>query len=251
MKNKNSIKKELGEDIKLDSGYKKPSFKITPLKFKSKKQKDFFDLCRSDDTSLLICDGPAGVGKSLIAIYAALKMIKAGKYERIMYVRTPIDSSDAGIGYLPGDIYEKTTNYMIPMEEKLNKLLTYDQIKMLLNEDLIESTVNSYMRGRSINDTIVIVDEIQNYTIPEIKTLLTRFEENTKIIGLGDKSQSDIGIKSCLNKLILMFGHEDETSEAYNHGVFTFKFDIDDIVRSELTKYIVKIFDKHDKISRS
>jgi len=236
---------------------KAPNFKINTLKFKSQKQKDYFDICRDDDTKLVICDGPAGTGKTLLSMYAALRLIKQGKYEHILYVRSPVDSAEQGLGFLPGDIDDKSHNYMIPLEEKLCKFLEYESIKQLLQDDVIISTVNNFMRGRSIDNTIVIIDEIQNFSLSEAKTLLSRFEENTKIIACGDKAQSDIGLKSCLTKLIKMFGDEDapvggktikEHSE--EQGVHTFAFDIEDVVRSGLTKYVLEVFARNEKIMR-
>jgi phosphate starvation-inducible PhoH-like protein len=237
---------------------KAPNFKINDLKFKSQKQKDYFDICRDEDTKLVICDGPAGTGKTLLSMYAALRLIKQGKYKNILYVRSAVDSAEQGLGFLPGDIDEKSHNYMIPLEEKLCKFLDYEAIKQLLNDDVIISTVNNFMRGRSIDDTIVIIDELQNFTLSEAKTLLSRFEENTKIIACGDKGQSDIGSKSCLTKLIKMFG-EDESpvgdvtikEHSEEQGVFTFAFDIEDVVRSGLTKYVLEVFGRNEKLMRS
>ncbi len=226
---------------------KSPNFKIKQLKFKSQKQKDFFDLCRDDDVKLVICDGPAGTGKSLPALYAALKLIKSGKFERIMYVRSPVDSSDGGIGYLPGGVHDKIINYMIPLDEKLNKLMDYDDIKELYDEDYIEYTVNSFMRGRSIEKTILIIDEFQNQTMMEAVTCLSRIEETSKIIAIGDHMQSDIGLKSCLTKVMSMFKDRPEASD---NGVATFEFDNADIVRSRLVKYIVGEFQRAMKMSR-
>jgi phosphate starvation-inducible PhoH-like protein len=226
---------------------KAPNFKIKPLKFKSQKQKQFFDICRDEDIKLVICDGPAGTGKSLLALYAALKMIKSGQYERIMYVRSPVDSSDGGIGFLPGDVNDKIINYMIPLDEKLNKLLDYDDIKQLYGEDYIEYTVNSFMRGRSIENTILIIDEFQNQTMMEAITCLSRIEETSKIIAIGDHMQSDIGLKSCLTKVMTMFSNR---VEAIENGVTTFEFDNNDIVRSKLVKYIVGEFERAMKMSR-
>jgi phosphate starvation-inducible PhoH-like protein len=226
---------------------KAPNFKIKQLKFKSQKQKDFFDLCRDDDIKLVICDGPAGTGKSLLALYAALKLVKSGKYDRIMYVRTPVDSSDGGIGYLPGDINDKIINYMIPLDEKLNKLMDYDDIKDLYSQDYIEYTVNSFMRGRSIENTILIIDEFQNQTMKEAITCLSRIEESSKIIAIGDHMQSDIGLKSCLTKVMSMFH---DRPEAVENGVATLEFNNDDIVRSKLVKYIVGEFERAMKMSR-
>lgn len=226
---------------------KKPNFKINPLKFKSQKQKDFFDFCKNEDVKLLVCDGPSGTGKSLLSLYAALKMLKSGKYERIMYVRSPIDSSDGGVGYLPGTLTDKIVNYMVPLDEKLNKLLGYEDIKKLYEHDYIEYTVNSFMRGRSIENTILIVDEFQNSTMSEALTQISRIEETSKIIALGDHMQSDIGAKSCLKKVVNMFK---DRPEAIENGVVTFEFENDDIVRSKLVKYIVGEFERTMKMLR-
>lgn len=226
---------------------KKPNFKIEPLKFKSQKQKDFFDLCKDEEIKLLVCDGPAGTGKSLLALYAALKMVKAGQYDRIMYVRSPVDSSDGGIGFLPGDLTDKIINYMIPLDEKLNKLLDYNDIKGIYEHGYIEYTINSFMRGRSIENTIVIVDEAQNNSMQEILTIFSRVEETSKIIAIGDHMQSDIGLKSCLTKVVTMFK---DRPEALANGVATFEFDNEDIVRSRLVKYIVGEFERTMKMAR-
>jgi phosphate starvation-inducible PhoH-like protein len=196
---------------------------------------------------LVICDGPSGTGKSLISLYAALKMLKAGQYERIMYVRSPVDSSDGGIGFLPGGIDEKICNYMIPLDEKMGKLLEYHDMKKLYEYGQIEYTVNSFMRGRSIENTILIVDEFQNSTLAEALTQISRIEETSKIIAIGDHMQSDIGLKSCLTKVMTMFK---DLPEALENGVATFEFDNDDIVRSKLVKYIVGEFERTMKMAR-
>jgi phosphate starvation-inducible PhoH-like protein len=226
---------------------KKPNFKIKTLKFKSQKQKDFFDLCRDEDVKLLVCDGPAGTGKSLLALYSALKSLKSGVYDRIMYVRSPVDSSDGGIGFLPGDLNDKIINYMIPLDEKLSKLLDYNDIKSLYKDDFIEFTVNTFMRGRSIENTILIIDEFQNNTMQEALTQISRIEETSKIIAIGDHMQSDIGLKSCLTKVTAMFK---DRPEAIQNGVATFEFNNEDIVRSKLVKYIVGEFERTMKMSR-
>jgi len=182
-----------------------------------------------------------------LAIYAALKQLKAGEYEKIMYLRSPVDSSEKGIGFLPGDFDSKIINYMIPLDEKLNKFIEYHDIQKLYEHDKIEHTVNSFIRGRSIENTIVIVDEIQNFTRKEALSVLSRTEETAKIIAIGDHMQSDIGLSSCLSKLMIMFG---EDSRAEENGVAIFTFDNEDIVRSKLTRYIVEIFERYDKVSR-
>lgn len=249
MTKKKNTKRNNGDFDKIhELSTERLTYKIESLKFKSKKQKEFFDLCRSDDTNLVICDGPAGTGKSLISLYSALKQVKSGQYDRILYVRSPVDSSDVGLGFLPGDLYDKTVNYMIPLQEKIEKFIENDKVNELFRQGIVETCVNSFMRGRSINDTIVIIDELQNYSTKEIKTIFSRFEENTKIIAIGDHMQSDIGIKTCINKILDMF--ENEMDTANENGVFTFRFNNEDIVRSGLTQYVVKIFDKYEKISR-
>lgn len=253
MTKKSASQKNYREEIfvpsELDS--KQVNFKINSLKFKSQKQKDFFDLCRNEDIKLLICDGPAGTGKSFLAIYAALKMLKAGKYEKIMYLRSPVGSSERDIGFLPGSMEEKIINYMHPLDEKLSKFLDFNDIKKLYEHDKIEYAINTFIRGRSIENTVVIVDEIQNMQLRENLTLFSRTEETTKIIAIGDHIQSDIGLDSSLSKLMIMFGEgEKNIEEALENGVSTFKFDNEDIVRSKLTRFIVEKFERYTKIAR-
>ena len=221
-------------------------FAIKPLKFKNVKQKNFFQLIKDPESQLVICNGPAGVGKNMIALYSGLKLLKQGKYEQILYVRTPVDSSDTKIGFLKGDLFEKTTNYMFPLDEKLDKFLKVDARQELLRSGQIETTVNTFMRGRSIDNTFVIIDEMQNFSLREAQVILSRFESNTKIVAIGDHTQSDIGGKSCLKNLMSMFGDED----AQQHGVFTFEFDVEDIVRSGLTQYVIETFNKYRKFNR-
>lgn len=222
------------------------NFRIKSLKFKNDKQRDFFNLCKDPKNKMIICDGVAGTGKTLISFYVALKLVKTKKYDQILYVRSPVDSSERGIGFLPGDLYDKVNSYMLPMEEKLEKLLDFDKIKELKNNNIVESTVNTFMRGRSIDNTIVIIDEIQNYTFEESKTILSRFEENTKLIVLGDHTQSDIGLKSCLTKLTTIF----DDNDCADNGVVTFSFGVEDVVRSGLTKFILEKFEKYGKLNR-
>ena len=253
MTKKSTPKKESREEVfvpsELDS--KQVNFKIAPLKFKSQKQKDFFDLCRDEDIKLLICDGPAGSGKSMISIYAALKQLKAGKYEKIMYLRSPVGSSDKDIGFLPGSMEEKIINYMHPLDEKLSKFVEFHDIKKLYEHDKIEYAINTFIRGRSIENTIIILDETQNLKLSENFSIMSRTEETTKIIAIGDHMQADIGLDSSLSKLMMMFGDEEKNvEESLENGVATFKFDNEDIVRSKLTRFIVEKFERYNKISR-
>lgn len=253
MTKKSTPKKEYREDVFVPSDLenKQINFKLNPLKFKNQKQKDFFDLCRNEDIKLLICDGPAGTGKSYLAIYAALKQLKAGKYEKIMYLRSPVGSSDKDIGFLPGTMEEKIINYMHPLDEKISKFVDFHTIKKLYDYDNIEYTINSFIRGRSIENTIIIVDETQNMSLKETLTLFSRTEETTKIIAIGDHMQADIGLDSSLSKLMIMFGDGEKTiEESLENGVATFKFDNEDIVRSKLTRFIVEKFERYNKISR-
>lgn len=244
MSKKRVLKKD---DISINQLEPSFNFRINPLKFKNEKQKQFYDLCRNRDIKLLICDGPAGTGKSTMAIYSALKDLKAGYYEKLLYVRSPVHSSAHEIGFLPGDINDKIINYMLPLDEKISKLVSPEDVKELYRQGKIEYAVNSFIRGRSIDNTIIVIDEIQNFTMHECKSLFSRTEETAKIIAIGDHMQSDIGLKSCLTKLLLMF----KDDLAIENGISTFEFDNNDIVRSKLTKYIVETFEKYEKIGRN
>lgn len=232
---KNPANFNIGSEIdRLNISIKSPTFK-------SARQKEFHDLLVNNDTKMVICDGPAGTGKDFLTVYCGLKLLKRGDFEQILYIRSAADSSKIPIGFLPGDLEEKSCNYMEPLNEKLSQFLDPQDISKLRSSDAIESIINNYLRGRSINDVFVIVDEAQNFHREDLKTILTRFEENARVILIGDSTQSDIGKYNCYPQIFDTFSD----SESKKFGVFTFRFYEEDIVRSPLCAFV------HKKLSNS
>lgn len=228
------------------------SFKDDELKFKleypnfTKKQADFHKIASSDECKLIIVDGPAGSGKTYLSMYCALKMIKQGKVEDLLYLRSAVESSDNKLGFLPGSIDDKLAAYTTPLEEKLEEFLSISAIKKLRAAKRVISMPINYLRGVSWKNRVILLDETQNLSTREIKTFMTRIGENCKVFVLGDHTQSDIGSKTGFKKVFDIF--DDEESKA--SGIYTFKFGYEDIMRSELCKFISQKFDKVEKLMR-
>jgi phosphate starvation-inducible PhoH-like protein len=153
----------------------------------------------------------------------------------LFYVRTIAESADRNLGSLPGDIDEKFNPFMMPMQDKLSELLEPDQIKMLLDEKIIQCAPINFLRGASWPNKLIIADESQNFTRKELVTLITRIGDNSKYFICGDPMQSDINGKTGFVSIMDLFDDEDSKEK----GVYTFKFTKEDIIRSEILKFIV------------
>jgi phosphate starvation-inducible PhoH-like protein len=203
------------------------------------KQKEFFELFGDKKTKLILLRGPAGTSKTLISVYAALHLLNERKMDKILYVRSAVESADTKLLALPGSIEDKMAPFFAPLKEKLEELLPENQIKALLNGGFVEGTPISYLRGRSFGSNKVIIgDEIQSLTYREIISLLTRISEFSKMILIFDPKQSDLpeGKMGAINKIWDAFSDQ----ESFENGIRTFSFGPEDIVRSELVKFIVK-----------
>jgi PhoH-like ATPase len=161
---------------------------------RNKEQKFSFDILFDDDIKLVTLVGKAGTGKTLLAAAAALEQSfsKNAKYKKVVISR-PIQTVGKDIGYLPGDIYDKMAPWIAPIRDNLRYLFGDDKdtLDMYVESGKIEIEAITYIRGRSISDAIIIIDEAQNLTTHELKTIITRVGENTKIILTGDIDQID------------------------------------------------------------
>ena len=201
----------------------------------TKKQKEFLKIAFDEGTKIIFVSGPAGSSKTFISIYAALQLFNMNMERDIFYVRTIAESGEKNLGSLPGDVNEKFHPFMMPLLDKLAELLRPDQIKLMLEENIIQCAPINYLRGASWANKLVIADESQNFTRKELITLITRIGENSKYFICGDTMQSDINGKTGFEPLLNIFDDE----EAKQHGIHTFKFSKEDIVRSEILKFIV------------
>ena len=144
-----------------------------------------------DNSNLVLALGPAGTGKTYLAIAKAVDALRAGKVGRIVLCRPAVDAGE-NIGYLPGDMEEKLAPYLRPLYDALQDRMSPKQVKAMIAEGQIEIASVGFMRGRTLNNAFVVIDEAQNCTYVQIKMLLTRLGWNSTMIVTGDPAQSDL-----------------------------------------------------------
>ena len=152
-------------------------------------QRHYVEAMRTHD--MVFCAGPAGTGKTYLAVAIAVNMLKAGTARRMVLARPAVEAGEK-LGYLPGDMQAKVNPYLRPLFDALHDMMDYEQIRRFLVNDLIEIIPLAFMRGRTLNDSVVILDEAQNTTVPQMLMFLTRMGHGSKVIVTGDDSQIDL-----------------------------------------------------------
>ncbi|MCZ6691169.1 MAG: PhoH family protein [Planctomycetota bacterium] len=140
---------------------------------------------------LVICSGPAGTGKTFLAVAKAVEAFQAGRVRRIVLVRPAVEAGER-LGFLPGDIQAKVNPYLRPIYDSLNTFLEFGQLKRLIDTDVVEICPLAYMRGRTLDEAFIILDEAQNTTGDQMKMFLTRMGAQSKIVVTGDITQVDL-----------------------------------------------------------
>ncbi len=143
------------------------------------------------DNDLVFAIGPAGTGKSYLAVGMAINLLRQNIVKRIVLVRPAVEAGER-LGFLPGDIVAKINPYLRPLLDALNDIMEPDQVKRYMENDIIEIAPLAYMRGRTLNNAVIILDEGQNTTVPQMKMFLTRMGHGSKIIVTGDITQVDL-----------------------------------------------------------
>jgi phosphate starvation-inducible protein PhoH and related proteins len=143
------------------------------------------------ENDLVFCVGPAGSGKTYLAVAMAVAMLKAGRIQRIVLVRPAVEAGEK-LGFLPGDMQAKVNPYLRPLFDAMHDMMTYDQIKRFIANDVVEVAPLAFMRGRTLNNSAIILDEAQNTTVSQMMMFLTRLGNNSKMIVTGDDSQVDL-----------------------------------------------------------
>ena len=227
---------EIDEQEILDfiSPLKKKKIKINPVKF-TEKQKEFLKLSIAKNTKAMFIRGPAGTTKTYLAVYSALQLFNINNDYDIIYIRTIAESGEKGLGALPGDVVEKFNPFMLPLNDKLEEMITPQERNFLEQKKIVNALPVNYLRGANWIDKIIIADESQNFTFKELTTLITRIGRNTKLFICGDPMQSDINGKSGFDRMSDIFNNK----ESADNGIHCFDFTKEDILRSEILKFIV------------
>ncbi|MGE0608748.1 MAG: PhoH family protein [Pirellulales bacterium] len=192
------------------------------------------------DNDLVFCVGPAGTGKTYLAVAMAVTALKQERIRKIVLVRPAVEAGE-NLGFLPGDLQAKINPYLRPLLDALREMVDYDQVKRYTEQDVIEVIPLAYMRGRTLNDAFIILDEAQNTTIAQMKMFLTRMGHGSKIVVSGDITQIDLpshttsGLVDAVRRLK---GIE---------GLTQVKLSNADIVRHPLVQRIVEAYEETTK----
>ena len=195
-------------------------------------------------SELVFAVGPAGTGKTYLAVAMAVEALKRREIRRIVLVRPAVEAGES-LGFLPGDLQAKINPYLRPLLDALHEMMDYELIKSHMERDVIEVVPLAYMRGRTLNEAFVILDEAQNTSVAQMKMFLTRMGEGSKLVVSGDVTQIDLppstrsGLVDAVTRLRKI------------RGVAIVELDESDIVRHRLVQDIVRAYeDKSERHSK-
>jgi phosphate starvation-inducible PhoH-like protein len=185
---------------------------------------------------VVLCVGPAGTGKTYLAVGWAVSLLRSGQVKKIVLVRPAVEAGER-LGFLPGDLVAKINPYLRPLFDALNEIMDRDTVKKYMESDIIEILPLAYMRGRTLSNACIILDEGQNATTAQMKMFLTRMGLNSKVIVTGDLTQTDLPrtIKSGLSDAVHRLRNVDGLAIVY--------LDQADIVRNPLVTRIVMAYE--------
>ncbi len=212
--------------------------RTTVIRPRTDGQKTYVDAIRDND--LVFCVGPAGSGKTYLAVAMAISMLKKEQIKRIVLVRPAVEAGEK-LGFLPGDMQAKVNPYLRPLFDAMHDMMTYEQLKRFIANDVIEIAPLAFMRGRTLNNSTVILDEAQNTTCSQMLMFLTRLGNNSKMIVTGDDSQIDLdrpqdsGVVDAMRRVKEV------------EGIATVRLKRVDIVRHPLVQHVVNAYarEKH------
>ena len=200
----------------------------------------YADHLRNKELSLVIGVGPAGCGKTLLPCAHAIDHLLKKEISKIVLTR-PAVAMDEDHGFLPGDLESKMMPWLIPIYDCFKEYVTIQRLKEYIHNEEIEICPLSFIRGRTFNNSWIIADEVQNTTVNQMKTLLTRIGHNSKMILTGDLQQCDIKGPNGLDDFLKRYENFSVTGDSINL-IKIVEFDESDIMRSELVKYILNVY---------
>ncbi|MFW6232834.1 MAG: PhoH family protein, partial [Bacteroidota bacterium] len=205
------------------------------IRARTPKQREYFQKVTEND--LVFSIGPAGTGKTFLAVAMALAHLRSNEVNRLIITRPAVEAGES-LGFLPGDLKEKIDPYLRPLTDALHHMLSGEKMKTLMEKQTIEITPLAYMRGRTLNNAFIILDEAQNATVTQMKMFLTRIGAGSKAIITGDITQIDL-----LNKKLS--GLVNARSILSNiSGIEFVYFENKDVVRHKLVSEIIKAYER-------
>ena len=205
------------------------------IRVKNRGQKRYLEAVKKHDVVFGI--GPAGTGKTFLAVVLAIAALKKGQVQKIILTRPAVEAGE-NLGFLPGDLKEKVDPYLRPVYDALYQIFGVEHTNRLMDRGIIEIAPLAYMRGRTLDDAFVILDEAQNTTIMQMKMFLTRLGYNSKMIVNGDTSQIDLP-KGVVSGLV----HAERTLSTIPQIAFV-NFEASDVVRHPVVAKIIEAYDK-------
>ncbi len=202
------------------------------------RQREYVDAIRA--RHLVFGIGPAGTGKTFLAVACALSSLKAREVNRIVLTRPVVEAGEK-LGFLPGDLYEKVHPYLKPLYDAFYSMLGPDKFRMWRDDEIVEIVPLAYMRGRTLENAFIILDEAQNTTPEQMKMFLTRMGQGSRVVVTGDVTQIDLQNKAVSGLVLardILKGIE---------GIDFLYFGAEDIVRHELVKKIISAYERWDK----
>lgn len=229
-------------EVRLSNGYDNQTIlhgtEGRQIKAKTRNQKKLIDAAEHND--IVFAVGPAGTGKTYTAVALAVRALKNRLVKKIILTRPAVEAGES-LGFLPGDLKEKVDPYLRPLYDALDDMIPADKLQQFMTNRTIEIAPLAFMRGRTLDNAFIILDEAQNCSTLQIKMFLTRLGPTAKCIVTGDLSQIDLPFhqKSGLKRAIdLLNGLE---------GIATVNLDADDVVRHRLVKEIIKAYQRSDE----
>lgn len=231
-------------DVDLGKVFRDAVFVVSPRRTvtpKTLSQRDYVAALRESDMTFAV--GPAGTGKTYLAVAVALSLLLAKRVKRIILTRPAVEAGER-LGFLPGDLAQKINPYLRPLYDALHDMLDFERVSEMLENGIIEVAPLAFMRGRTLNDSFIILDEAQNTTPEQMKMFLTRMGFGSKTAITGDTTQIDLpenGKNAPRSGLVHALSVLDGVE-----GIRVLRFDEEDVIRHPLVGRVVKAYDQHE-----
>ena len=223
---------EINPQDQMDLFFQTKKRKILP---RTQNQKDYFQLLNSKD--IVFAYGPAGTGKTFLAVAKAVASLQQGLVKKIILSRPAVEAGEK-LGFLPGDLKEKVDPFLRPIYDALYEMMPYDQVEKKLANNIIEIAPIAFMRGRTLEDCFIILDEAQNTTKIQMKMFLTRLGKNSKMVVVGDNTQIDLISKNDSGLI-------DASKKLKNiQDIGFIELDQRDVIRHEVVRKIINAYEQ-------